>query len=162
MTESLTSALETLKRTCLRCQHVWMLREAVEPLRCPRCGSPYWNKDGRKPKIREGFVYFATSGPFVKIGFSNDPAKRLGSLSLGKIPKELPSPLRFSDLMWCAASSADEGKVHRVFSSYCAVGEWFRIEGAVKKFIDGVRIADDRDVFFRNWLVENSKTLAKA
>lgn len=29
---------------CLRCQYDWPPRKTVEPKRCPRCGSPYWNK----------------------------------------------------------------------------------------------------------------------
>ena len=42
--DSINAALEALKRTCLRCGHAWTLRSAVEPLRCPKCGSPYWDR----------------------------------------------------------------------------------------------------------------------
>lgn len=43
-TKIINAALEALKRTCLRCGHAWTLRSAVEPLRCPKCGSPYWDR----------------------------------------------------------------------------------------------------------------------
>lgn len=31
---------------CERCEHTWIPRETTEgePLVCPRCKSPYWNK----------------------------------------------------------------------------------------------------------------------
>lgn len=33
-------------RKCLRCNHEWALRKPAygEPLTCPKCGSPAWNK----------------------------------------------------------------------------------------------------------------------
>ncbi len=40
--------IPTLK--CLRCNppHEWHPRSNRMPLRCPKCGSPYWNR----PKVR--------------------------------------------------------------------------------------------------------------
>lgn len=37
-----------IKVKCNRCQSEWYPRTTDEPKRCPRCGSPYWNK----PRIR--------------------------------------------------------------------------------------------------------------
>jgi Zn finger protein HypA/HybF involved in hydrogenase expression len=34
---------------CLRCGHQWTPRKA-EVTRCPKCGSPYWNRPKRTPK----------------------------------------------------------------------------------------------------------------
>ena len=33
------------KRTCKRCGHTWLLKREQEPTVCPKCKSPYWNKD---------------------------------------------------------------------------------------------------------------------
>jgi hypothetical protein len=44
-------------RKCTRCKHQWVIREA-EPKKCPKCGSPYWNKKRTRPAtvqaIRKG------------------------------------------------------------------------------------------------------------
>ncbi len=37
--------------TCLRCPdkpHVWPVRGDVKPLRCPSCGSCYWDRPRKK------------------------------------------------------------------------------------------------------------------
>ena len=31
--------------TCNRCGHTWTPRENGEPAVCPKCKSPYWNKE---------------------------------------------------------------------------------------------------------------------
>ena len=31
-------------RRCNRCNHEWALRSTSEPVMCPKCHSPYWNK----------------------------------------------------------------------------------------------------------------------
>ena len=28
---------------CLRCSHVWPDKREKKPIRCPACGSPYWD-----------------------------------------------------------------------------------------------------------------------
>ena len=30
-------------KTCLRCEKSWCYRGAGTPLRCGKCGTPYWN-----------------------------------------------------------------------------------------------------------------------
>ncbi len=35
--------MEKLK--CKRCYHVWVRRVEHLPLKCPKCNSPYWNKE---------------------------------------------------------------------------------------------------------------------
>ena len=34
--------------TCLRCGHSWIPRQERLPLRCGKCGSPYWNIPKKK------------------------------------------------------------------------------------------------------------------
>ena len=33
------------KNKCLRCGHTWIPRMEELPVACPRCKSPYWNKE---------------------------------------------------------------------------------------------------------------------
>src|SRR4029077_4306219 len=33
-----------LQRHCNRCNHVWVMRTVRNPISCPRCKSPYWNR----------------------------------------------------------------------------------------------------------------------
>jgi len=37
---------------CLRCNHKWIPRKR-DVRRCPRCGTPYWDKPKDKPKGEE-------------------------------------------------------------------------------------------------------------
>lgn len=32
---------------CLRCEHEWLGRGQKKPVQCPRCKSPYWDKERR-------------------------------------------------------------------------------------------------------------------
>ena len=47
----------TLKRReCNRCEHEWFPKGHEDPVRCPSCGSPYWNRPKQrhvKKKARE-------------------------------------------------------------------------------------------------------------
>lgn len=38
------------KLECRRCRHTWHPRREEIPVRCPKCGSPYWNKDRKDNK----------------------------------------------------------------------------------------------------------------
>jgi len=37
------------ERECNRCHHKWFKRKKSEPILCPACKSPYWNKE----RVRE-------------------------------------------------------------------------------------------------------------
>lgn len=37
-------------KKCTRCDHVWMPRGDDKPLRCPNCGSVYWDREYRQTK----------------------------------------------------------------------------------------------------------------
>jgi len=36
---------------CLRCEHSWFPRKPEKPLRCGKCGSPYWDRK-RQRRVR--------------------------------------------------------------------------------------------------------------
>jgi hypothetical protein len=36
--------------TCLRCDHRWWPRSPQSPVRCPKCTSPYWNRERLRTK----------------------------------------------------------------------------------------------------------------
>ena len=37
---------------CKRCGHQWIPRSEKEPKVCPKCNSPYWNKERQNPTKR--------------------------------------------------------------------------------------------------------------
>ena len=43
-----------LKKTCLRCGHKWVQRVEHDPVSCPRCKSPYWNRPRKNNIKHEG------------------------------------------------------------------------------------------------------------
>lgn len=44
-----------MKKHCLRCGHSWIGRVEHDPVSCPRCKSPYWNRPRKNNiKPREG------------------------------------------------------------------------------------------------------------
>lgn len=49
--------VKELERKCERCNHKWLIRDLRrEPVRCPSCGTPYWNRPKKKSRqevIRE-------------------------------------------------------------------------------------------------------------
>lgn len=40
-------------RRCLRCGHEWSLRTGTEPKTCPKCRSPYWNRQRRDEQMAQ-------------------------------------------------------------------------------------------------------------
>ena len=39
---------------CTRCSYSWHPKQEKLPVRCPACGSPYWNKERKKDvKVRD-------------------------------------------------------------------------------------------------------------
>jgi len=40
---------------CNRCEHEWATKNPEDPKRCPKCNSPYWNKERiRKIGFKKG------------------------------------------------------------------------------------------------------------
>lgn len=42
------------KLTCNRCGKSWWPKSPKLPLQCPKCRSPYWNRERKHPKKEEG------------------------------------------------------------------------------------------------------------
>lgn len=38
---------------CLRCGKEWVPRREGRPVRCPGCGSPYWDRERERPVPQE-------------------------------------------------------------------------------------------------------------
>lgn len=75
------------------------------------------------------FVYFVTAGPFVKIGLSASPMSRIDALQPW-------CPLRMELRLLFRGGRSDEAAFHWVFLEYAERGEWFRVEGRLKDFIE--------------------------
>lgn len=90
-----------------------------------------WPSDiDRGIKFKEtGFVYFIGDGECVKIGFSTNPKNRLSNLQVGS-SKELKL------LYTIQGSEKDERAIQNLFSDYYERGEWYKIEGRLKGFLD--------------------------
>ncbi len=41
--------IEVMIEKCNRCEHEWIPRKK-DPMWCPNCNSPYWNKERKYPK----------------------------------------------------------------------------------------------------------------
>ena len=63
---------------------------------------------------------------FVKIGYSNNPEKRIKQIQTG-----CPFPVTIIRT-WQGMGRKEEKLMHRAYSKYKTVGEWFKIEGSLK------------------------------
>jgi hypothetical protein len=39
---------------CKRCRHCWHPRTNETPVKCPKCGSPYWDRERQSPQPPPG------------------------------------------------------------------------------------------------------------
>lgn len=79
-----------------------------------------------------GHVYFIGDGTAIKIGFSENVARRLRSIQTGH---HLPLKI----LGTIPASAIDELTVHARFAHLRLRGEWFRIDPELLAFIEETR-----------------------
>lgn len=86
-----------------------------------------------------GFIYFLWAGKRIKIGYSTDPFRRVGSLKTG-----IGDPIRL--FLTVPGTRGDEKRLHRRLSSQHVTGEWFsasvhtlRVMRMVLNENDGVR-----------------------
>lgn len=71
-------------------------------------------------------VYFLESGPYMKIGFSDDPIARAESATrLGKRPDDLPRESDADLIGWIPGDRKVEAKMHQRFAHLRVAGEWF-------------------------------------
>ena len=76
-------------------------------------------------------IYFVRSGDFVKIGYtgSMDPKERVNDMQTGN-PQKL-------ELLFCVSGGYKrEAFLHNYFFDYKSRGEWFRIDGKLKKHLE--------------------------
>lgn len=88
----------------------------------------------RKPKHklqRVGVIYVARFRDCVKIGFSASLKFRIAGLQTG-----LPEKLEL--LGTIPGKEADERRLHHRFKAYRLSGEWFRLEGDVKRWANAL------------------------
>jgi hypothetical protein len=86
-----------------------------------------------------GFIYFLWAGQRIKVGFSSDPAKRVGSLKTG-----IGDPIRL--FLALPGTMGDEKRLHRRLASQRVTGEWFKASTATLRVMrmalneaDGIR-----------------------
>lgn len=84
---------------------------------------------------QKSYVYFISAGTFIKIGTAlGNPQRRLHELQTG-------CPFEMALLVVMPGGQALERQLHQVFSAWrCRDnGEWFHNEGALAKYIAGLR-----------------------
>ena len=74
-------------------------------------------------------VYFIRDGSFVKIGAALDARQRLTDLQVG-------NPRLLTLLFVLDGGFREERRLQEAFRSYHERGEWYRLEGDVKAFVD--------------------------
>ena len=79
----------------------------------------------------KGKIYFIQCANSVKIGFSQNPWARLNSIKTGT--PESPSLLGH-----IPGSISLERQLHERFKGFRSHGEWFRLEGELRQYIEGV------------------------
>lgn len=89
-------------------------------------------------------VYFIEAGPYMKIGFSDNPIARSGTVTrLGKRPDDLPFEAEADLIGWIPGDRTTEHEMHKVFAKIRVAGEWFWSE---RKIVETVIWADPRGV----------------
>jgi hypothetical protein len=89
-------------------------------------------------------VYFIESGPYMKIGFSDNPIARAATVTrLGKRPDDLPFEADVDLIGWVPGDRKAEREAHKVFAKLHVAGEWFWSE---RKIAEAVIWADPRGV----------------
>lgn len=74
-------------------------------------------------------IYFIESQGMVKIGYSNDPKRRLQMLSTG-------CPTECTLLAICEGDEQEEARVHERFRHLRSRGEWFNFGDDLRQFIE--------------------------
>jgi hypothetical protein len=99
----------------------------------------FWQKwsqpvEGDLAQYVEDEVYLIRCGGFVKIGYANDVRYRLRTLRLA-------NPHEITLIGSARGGKAAEAELHRRFATYHHRGEWFRIEGTLREFIEQIEKA---------------------
>lgn len=92
-------------------------------------------------------VYFARCGRYVKIGFADDPARRIRHLFDGKLicPEDIDCAQRVELLHTIPdCRIRDERLIHSLFAAHHVAGEWFRFDLAFVRHLAGFQYVTDR------------------
>ena len=74
---------KTLQRqTCQRCGKTWWPRQSTKPARCPRCKSPYWDKQ-RRIKVAIGLLKEGVSKKAISRAVAEELQKAFGTGTSG-------------------------------------------------------------------------------
>lgn len=79
--------------------------------------------------MAQRMIYLIAAGDRVKIGIAKDPSKRLASLQIG-------SPERLDLIATFPGSRKTEARLHERFKRYRLAGEWFRVHGHLRRFVE--------------------------
>lgn len=80
-----------------------------------------------------GTVYFVKCGDFIKIGVAeNDLDRRLRNL-------QCANPLPLELIATCAGGYRKERAFHKQFAALRVRDEWFRFDGVLKEFVEGLK-----------------------
>lgn len=86
-----------------------------------------------RPSLQADDVLYVVRGvEFVKIGFTNDLARRVSELQVG-------SPHELEVLLAIPGSLEDEAWVHEKFRAWRVRGEWFAFTGALVDWVEAAR-----------------------
>lgn len=76
-------------------------------------------------------VYFAQSGPYVKVGYSAEPLERCSTVTINvRRPKDLARGADVDLLGWIPGDREVEEAWHRRFAADHVAGEWFYLDPA--------------------------------
>ena len=98
----------------------------------PEWGQYEGNPCFEENELNQTFIYFISSQNQIKIGYSNNPIKRLKNMQVGN-PNELVL------LLFYEGSIYEEQELHTKFSEYHVRGEWFRYSREIQNYIDEKR-----------------------
>lgn len=104
-------------------------------------------RDYQPPTDGPGFIYLIRADPYVKIGYSNDPERRLSEVrSVGSATQRIivPADLRRRTAhLWhyFLGSKADEDALHRLARNYWVCGEWFTLASPLAAALDVIAVA---------------------
>ena len=99
-------------------------------------------------KPRTGTVYFAQAGTRLKIGFSDNLARRLKAIQTG-----CPYPVQIRHLL--KGDENLERAIHAKFWRSRATGEWFKLTAGLNRFVD--ELAVDADAALKRCKIAWSK-----
>lgn len=77
-------------------------------------------------------IYFVQCEGMVKIGYSNNPYKRIQALKTS-------NPLELVMLLVIEGKQSDEAKIHKQFEKDHFRGEWFFLSDTIKNYIQSVQ-----------------------